>query len=119
MIVLLVSMIIVAPATSADPFMACYRAELRRQCPSKHLELMADAVLFDQLEVFRTSQAVTARQLSAYQRDCATETAGFSCGVRSSLHVLQQAGLTRSFAASVCAAFRDCEEQALCTPAKP
>lgn len=118
MIALLVSMI-AAPAVSADPWMEPYRAELRRQCPSKHLERMADAVLFDQIDAFRVPTATAARQQSAYQRDCAAETAGFSCGVRSNLHVLQQAGLTRRFTASVCAAYKGCEEQAFCTPAKP
>ena len=117
MIALLVSLI-AAPVLSADPWMEPYRAELRRQCPSKHLERMADAVLFDQIDAFKVSSATTARQQSAYKRECASETAGFSCSVRSSLHVLQQAGLTRRFAASVCVAYRSCEEQAFCTSAK-
>ena len=118
MIALLVSMI-AAPAVSADPLMAPYQAELRRQCPSKHLELMADAVLFDQLDAFKIPEATGARLQAAYRRDCPTETAGFSCGVRSGLHVLEQAGLTHRFTASVCAAYRGCEEQALCTAARP
>jgi hypothetical protein len=119
MIVLLALMILSTPAASADPYMATYQAELRRQCPSKHLERMADAVLFDRIDAFMVQAATAARLRSAIDRDCATETAGFSCSVRSNLHVLEKAGLTRPFTASVCAAYRGCEEQALCTPASP
>ena len=97
--------------------MAPYLMELAKQCPTKHLELLAPADLQDALAEFKSAlpkkqQACMAR---AERLNCAHIEQGTSCLNVGDLDVANRLELTNKVATNVCASFKECLGQSNCT----
>lgn len=99
---------------------ATYHAELARQCPAKHLDLLAPADLRDALDTFKGSLSARARRRmdGAERRACASSVAGATCSNAGDVRVAQAHRLLPRLVASVCASFTGCAEQSDCTAAR-
>ncbi len=97
--------------------MAPYFKELRRQCPEKHLELLAPADLNFVLEGLKPKLTTDqqARMARAERSDCAHSIAGVSCLNVGDFRVAGRSKLVPKLAASVCASFKACVSQSNCT----
>jgi hypothetical protein len=105
-----------AESSPYDVVMAPYIAELSRQCPDKHLELLAPAALRDALDDYKSS--LLRRQEKqmdlAEGADCADSMAGTSCPNVADIRVANRLNLTRNLAAKICGAFKLCRKQSDC-----
>lgn len=109
-------------ATPADIFQQVWRpytAQLGRQCPAKHLELLSPADLRDALDSYtrRVLASVRREMASAERRSCRNVIAGASCSNAASLSVAEHTQTLPALAASVCGQFEACREQSDCDPA--
>ena len=95
-----------------------WEKELRRQCPSNHVEWTGDGSYDDLLgEFIATLPAGTQKRVSAiadYAHRCSTEMAGFSCEMAVHIDAFSRLGLLSRFAAFGCQHYK-CTEPALCT----
>jgi hypothetical protein len=111
-----------ATTASADPppaykqAMDPYFAELARQCPAKHLELLSPADLDDVLEDFL--ETLPKADLPSYQSAaasaCKNAIAGVTCGNVATIETANEQGRTAAIAARTCAAYKTCHEQSDC-----
>lgn len=94
-------------------------SEHRRQCPSNHLEWIADGQYDDLLGDFvQTLPSATQKriaQIADYSHRCSHEQAGFSCEMAVHLDAFIRLGLLNRFAAFGCRHLK-CVEPAFCTP---
>jgi hypothetical protein len=108
---------------AADDGWARWEHELRRQCPSHHVDWICGDCYDDLIGGFSaTLPAATRRkseQIADYSRRCARETMGFSCEMAVYLDAFRRLGLLKRFTAFGCNAYR-CEDVAICAgPAAP
>lgn len=93
-----------------------WRAELKRQCPSHHVEWLCDECWDALLAGFdRTLPTGTRRKiekLDDWSHSC-RNAMGFSCELIVSVDTYHKLGLTRRFATYGCRHYR-CEEMAMC-----
>ena len=112
----------------AGPIMSCAHADikawqvweqdLRRQCPSRHVEWVAGGGYDELLGAFESSLARHAQkrilQIVDYSHRCAGEEIGFACEMAISLDAFRKMGLLKRFVEFGCAHVK-CEEAALCS----
>ena len=95
-----------------------WEQDLRRQCPSKHVEWVADGSYDELLGAFEASLALPTQkkiaQIVDYSHRCASEEIGFACEMATSLDAFRKMGLLKSFVEFGCAHVK-CEEVALCS----
>lgn len=107
-----------APADTFEHVWRPYTAQLGRQCPAKHLELLSPADLRDALDSYtRHLPAHIQREMaSAERRRCRNVVAGASCSNTASLSVAEDTRTLATLAASVCGQFETCRGQSDCAP---
>ncbi|WP_380785817.1 hypothetical protein [Sphingomonas sp. R86521] len=108
-----------APADTLQHVWRPYTAQLGRQCPAKHLELLSPADLRDALDSYTRHVPASVRRAmaSADRRSCRNVIAGASCSNAASLSVAEDTRTLPTLAASVCGQFETCREQSDCDPA--
>ncbi len=101
----------------ADQARAEYEAELARQCPAKHLELLSARDLRDGLDDYAASlpAEVRGRLQGAEQAGCSSLDAGAACVNAADLAATDGAGRIGELAGWICASFNGCTDQGACT----
>jgi len=95
-----------------------WRSEVRRQCPSHHIEWIADGGYdalvdgFAQTLPLATQEKIA--QIADYSYRCSYEQAGFSCEMAVHLDAFIRLGLLKQFASYGCGHWK-CVEPAVCT----
>ena len=93
-------------------------SELKRQCPSHHIEWVFDAG-YDALlggfeQTLPPSTRRKAEDIEDYSHRCAKETMGFACEMSVGLDAYIKLGLLKKFVTFGCRQYR-CSEIAMCT----
>src|SRR6266851_2439880 len=118
LLILLTVTFLLIERANAENIWDAWDRELRRQCPSHHVEWICGDCYDDLMAAFeKTLPANTQRKMplnSDYAHRCATETMGFYCEMFVFLDAAARLGLLKRFAAFACRRYR-CEEPALCT----
>lgn len=111
---------VLTPAYANDNSRAWDRwtAELKRQCPSHHVDWTCDGC-WTQLtgayeDRLRPKQLKAVTKVADIRRQCANERAGFGCEMVRSLVAYDKLHLMRAFTAYGCRVVK-CEEPALCS----
>jgi hypothetical protein len=101
------------------PVWAKWERELRRECPSHHVNWIGGSYYDDLISGFdRTLPAATQRNIERikkpYDRHCAEDTEGYGCEMVNYLNAAERVGLLKQITAFSCKAFR-CEDITSCT----
>ena len=119
---LLITLVLaISPAFAVEDFDKVWHAwerETHRQCPSHHVDWIADGLYDELLGGFtQTLPKPTQRKIDSiadYSRRCKEEIAGFSCEMATDLDAFNKLGLLKRFTAFGCHHWT-CEEESLCT----
>ena len=108
-----------APADNSERVGRLYAAQLGRQCPAKHLELLSPADLRDALDSYKghLSDSTRLAMDRAESRSCRHVTMGASCANIASIEVAAEQQALPALTASICGQFEICRGQSDCDPA--
>jgi hypothetical protein len=97
-----------------------YEAELGRQCPDKHLEMLSQRDLRDGLDQYQQGlpDDVRAALQKSETDHCSTQEAGASCVNLADIATANDLGRTQELVQSVCASFLRCHDEGVCDYAR-
>jgi hypothetical protein len=106
--------------TSPEDARDQYQAELGRQCPDKHLEMLSQPDLRDGLDQYQQGlpDDVRAAMQKSETDHCSSQEAGVSCVNLADIAAADDAGRLQELVQSVCASFLRCRDVGACDYAR-